>query len=187
MFSSRILSAATLALTLSAPLAWAAEPSTPAVTSGAGATPAALTPVAEAPKAADDFRVVYHADFADPRRFGAMLTSIHNMVTTYQNNLADYDVRIVFVSHGIRFVTEDKLANTPFAEDADLAKRRPELLARLKTLQETQGVKLELCTITKDAVRLDAAKLIPGVTLVPSGVVRLAELQRQGFAYLKIE
>jgi intracellular sulfur oxidation DsrE/DsrF family protein len=25
------------------------------------------------------------------------------------------------------------------------------------------------------------------VTLVPSGVVRIAELQKQGFAYLKIE
>ena len=28
-------------------------------------------------------RVVYHADFADPRRFSAMLTNVYNMVTTY--------------------------------------------------------------------------------------------------------
>src|SRR3990167_9151156 len=78
-----------------------------------------------AAKPADDVvKVVYHADFADPRRFSAMLTNIHNMVSTYQAELTDYDVRIVFVSYGIRFVTQDKLTGTPFAEDAP-PKQRP--------------------------------------------------------------
>src|SRR5690554_6502767 len=72
-------------------------------------------------------KVVYHADFSDPRRFSSMLTSINNMVTHYNNELMDYDVRIVFVAHGIRFVTDDKLADTPLAEDADLAERRSNL------------------------------------------------------------
>jgi hypothetical protein len=132
-------------------------------------------------------KVVYHADFADPRRFSAMLTSINNMVGEYEAALADYDVRIVFVAHGIRFLTEDPLAGTPFAEDAALRARRAELLGRLKALHDVYHVKLELCGITREAARLDAKKLVPGVTLVRSGVVRLAELQHQGFAYLKIE
>ena len=132
-------------------------------------------------------KVVYHADFADPRRFSAMLTSINNMVTTYQSDLVEYDVRIVFVSHGIRFVTDDPLRGTLFAEDALLKERRQDLRSRLQSLQETQGVKLELCNITREAVNLDEAKLMAGVELVQSGVVRLAELQHQGFAYLKIE
>jgi hypothetical protein len=132
-------------------------------------------------------KVVYHADFADPRRFSAMLTSINNMVTTYQSDLVEYDVRIVFVSHGIRFVTDDQLRGTMFAEDALLKERRQDLRSRLQSLQETQGVKLELCNITREAVNLDEAKLMAGVELVQSGVVRLAELQHQGFAYLKIE
>jgi intracellular sulfur oxidation DsrE/DsrF family protein len=143
---------------------------------------------AEPPPAAEPvMKVVYHADFADPRRFSAMLTSINNMVTTYQDNLQEYDVRIVFVAHGIRFVTADPLTGTPFMEDAALNARRKELLERLKSLQTTQGVKLELCGITREQVRLDPSKLLPGVELVPSGVVRIAELQHQGFAYLKIE
>lgn len=137
--------------------------------------------------ASEVMKVVYHADFADPRRFSAMLTNINNMVTTYQNDLVDYDVRIVFVSYGIRFVTEDKLAKTPFAEDAALRSRRKELLGRLASLRDTQGVKLELCGITREQVNLPESRLIKGVEIVPSGVVRLAELQRQGFAYLKIE
>ena len=72
----------------------------------------------------DAARVVYHADFSDPRRFSAMLTSINNMVTHYKNDLRDYDVRIVFVSHGIRFLTADKLKDTPFSADAALEERR---------------------------------------------------------------
>lgn len=142
---------------------------------------------APSPPADDTQRVVYHADFAHPRRFSAMLTSINNMVNTYQMDLVEYDVRIVFVAHGIRFLTEDPLKNTPFAEDKALKERRADLLARLKSLQEVQGVKLELCNITRESVGLNANKLIDDVELVPSGVVRIAELQRAGFAYLKIE
>lgn len=143
-------------------------------------------PAAEAETDAEVLQVVYHADFSDPRRFSAMLTSINNMVMTYQQELAEYDIRIVFVSHGIRFLTKDPLKGTPFAEDAQLRKRRGDLIARLQSLQ-TQGVTLELCNITREAARLDESKLIDGVELVPSGVVRLAELQSQGYAYLKIE
>ncbi len=139
------------------------------------------------PAAVKAVKVVYHADFADPRRFSAMLTSINNMVTTYQSDLVEYDVRIVFVSHGIRFVTDDPLRGTLFAEDAALKERRQDLKARLQSLQETQGVKLELCNLTREAIALDEAKLYSGVELVQSGVVRLAELQHQGYAYLKIE
>jgi len=143
---------------------------------------------AEGPAPAEQVeKVVYHADFADPRRFSAMLASINNMVTVYQSDLKEYDVRIVFVSHGIRFLTADPLKGTPFAEDAALRAQRKELLERVRSLHDTQGVKLELCNITLEAARLDPKKLLPGVQLVPSGVVRLAELQHQGFAYLKIE
>ena len=132
-------------------------------------------------------KVVWHADFADPRRFSAMLTSINNMVTTYQNNLQDYDVRIVFVSYGIRFVTEDKLIGTPFEEDKEFRQRRKELQDRLFSLRDVQGVKLELCGITREAINLPEEKLVPGVTIVRSGVVRIQELQDQGFAYIKVE
>ena len=116
-----------------------------------------------------------------------MITSINNMVTAYQNDLVEYDVRIVFISHGIRFLTNDKLKDTPFAEDKELAERRPDLMQRLIGLQEVQDVKLELCDITRQAARLDKEKLIANVTLVRSGVVQVAELQHNGFAYLKIE
>lgn len=135
----------------------------------------------------DVIRVVYHADFADPRRFSAMLTNIGNMVSVYQSNLEDYDIRIVFVSYGIRFVTRDPLTGTPFAEDEALKERRENLIGRLESLRNTYGVKLELCNITREQSGLDEKKLIPGVRMVPSGVARIVELERKGYAYLKVE
>ena len=116
-----------------------------------------------------------------------MLTSINNMVTTYQNELIEYDVRIVFVAHGLRFLTDDKLVGTPFAEDPEMAERRQNKAGRLDALRSVQGVKLELCDITRSQVGLGGDKLYKGVTIVPSGVVRIAELQHDGFAYIKIE
>jgi intracellular sulfur oxidation DsrE/DsrF family protein len=140
-----------------------------------------------AAEGADVVKVVYHADFSDPRRFSALLTSVNNMVNYYENEMVDYDVRIVFVAHGIRFVTDDKLSGTPFTEDSELSERRENLKGRLSSLNEVKGVKLELCDITRSQVKLDSGQLYEGVTSVPSGVVQLAKLQHDGFAYIKIE
>ncbi len=159
----------------------------------AAAPAAALTGLALAPRNAAAqapeamAKVVWHVDFAEPRRLSAMIQNVNNMVTTYQNDLADYDVRIVFLAGGIRFVTEDALANTPFAEDAEFRSIRPDLIQRLKQLRDLHKVKLEYCEITIDALRLPKERVIPGVTAVRSGVVRIAELQSKGYAYLKVE
>jgi intracellular sulfur oxidation DsrE/DsrF family protein len=132
-------------------------------------------------------KVVWHVDFGDPRRLSAMIQNVNNMVTTYQSSLQDYDVRIVFLAAGIRFVTEDPLRGTPFAEDAEFRQRRPELIQRLQQLRELHGVKLELCELTREAIGLAKDKIIEGVAPVRSGVVRIAELESQGYAYLKVE
>ncbi len=135
----------------------------------------------------DVMKVVYHADFADPRRFSAMLTSINNMVTYYNNEFIEFDIRIVFVAHGIRFVTDDKLIDTPFMADAELEQRRANLKGRMLSLNDVHEVKLELCDITRSQIGLAEDKLFEEVESVPSGVVRIAQLQREGFSYIKIE
>jgi len=137
--------------------------------------------------AESEAKVVYHADFADPRRFSAMLTSINNMMSYYENELVEADVRIVFVAHGIRFLTDNSLEKTSFATDAALDERRENLKGRLLSQSNTRGVKLELCDITRSQIALSEDELYEGVTLVPSGVVRIAELQGEGYAYIKIE
>jgi uncharacterized protein len=132
-------------------------------------------------------KVVWHVDFAEPRRLSAMIQNVNNMVTTYEGNLEDYDVRIVFVAGGIRFVTTDPLQGSPFAEDEAYRKARPDLITRLQQLRTLHHVKLELCEITRESLQLPKDKVIEGVAPVRSGVVRIAELQSKGFAYLKVE
>jgi len=135
----------------------------------------------------DEYKVVYHADFADPARFSAMIQNIFNMTTTYENEMMDYDIRIVFLSKGIRFVTTDNLKGTPFEADKEFQKGRGDIHKRLKSLREIRGVKFELCNLTRQAVNLGEDKLIPGIKMVTSGVVQIAKLQREGFSYLKVE
>lgn len=132
-------------------------------------------------------KVVYHADFSDPKRFSAMLQNVFNMTMAYENEMMEYDIRIVFLSKGIRFVTKDNLKGTPFAADKEFINQREDFIKRLSSLQDTRGIKLELCAITQELIGLDKSKLIPGVKLVTSGVVQIAKLQSQGFAYLKVE
>ena len=132
-------------------------------------------------------KVVYHADYADPQRMSSMLTSIFNMVTTYENQFIEYDIRIVFLSHGIQFLTHDRLKKTPFEVDDKQARLREDLITRLTTLHNMQNINLSLCDITRQAIGLDKSKLIKGVTIVTSGVVEIAKLQSQGFSYLKIQ
>jgi hypothetical protein len=149
------------------------------------APPAAPSPDAAPP--GEQRKAVYHADFADPRRFSAMLTAAGNLAASYQMDQQPYDLRIVFIGHGIRFVTDDLLKGTPYAEDRALRERRADLRGRLLALHEGDGVKLELCNRTREAIGLEEAQLYPGVELVPSGEARLVELQAGGYGYLKTE
>ncbi len=153
------------------------------VLAAAGAAVPAQTAVAQGGPA----KVVYHADFKDPRRFSSMLTSIYNMVSTYRDEFREHDVRIVFNSYGIRFLTDDKLDGTPFEADEALQERREDLKGRLMSLQQSYDVQLELCDITREEVGLSKDKVYEGVDFVQSGVVQVAELQSKGFAYIKIE
>lgn len=88
---------------------------------------------------------------------------------------------------GIRFVTADPLARTPFAEDAAFRAARPDLIVRLNQLRNLHKVKLEYCEITIEAIGLPKQRIVPGVAAVRSGVVRIAELQSKGFATLEVE
>lgn len=132
-------------------------------------------------------KVVYHVDFNDVTRYSATLTSVNNLLTAYENDLRDYEVTIVFVGHGIRFVTDDPLKGTPYVTNADLDKRRAELKGRLEALVKVRGVKAFLCDKTRDEISLDKAKVYDFIALTPSGVATIADLQMQGAAYLKIQ
>ncbi|MBN2646896.1 MAG: DsrE family protein [Thiotrichales bacterium] len=138
--------------------------------------------------AADDgAKVVYHVDFADPTRYSATLTSINNILNFYENELMSADVHLVFVGQGLRFSTDDALKGTPYQHDAPLLERRDELKGRLDALINVRGVKVHLCDKTREEVGLEGAKVYKGIELTSSGVAKIAILQSEGYAYLKIQ
>lgn len=139
-------------------------------------------------QAADDgAKVVYHVDFKDPTRYSATLTSINNIMNFYESELMEADVHLVFVGYGLRFTTDDNLKGTPYEADKALLKRRAELKGRLDALINVRGVKVHLCDKTRNEVGLAKDKVYQGITLTPSGVAKIAILQSEGYAYLKIQ
>lgn len=145
---------------------------------------ASLTPA----HAADDgAKVVYHVDFNDPTRYSATLTSINNIMNFYESELMEAEVHLVFVGYGLHFTTNDDLKGTPYEADKALLERREELKGRLQSLIKVRGVKVHLCDKTRDEVGLDPANVYEGIELTPSGVAKIAILQSEGFAYLKVQ
>ncbi len=148
----------------------------------------ALALSVQGPVQADDTqRVVYHVDFADPTRYSATLTSINNLINDAEQKLLPWDVHLVLVGYGIRFATDDPLEGTPYAADEALNERRAELKGRLQTLIKIRNVKVHLCDFTRKEINLPEDKLYEGIGLVNSGVAKIADLQRDGYAYLKIQ
>ncbi len=149
-----------------------------------------LSPMLSASQAyaADDgAKVVYHVDFKDPTRYSATLTSINNIMNYYESELMEADVHLVFVGYGLRFTTDDNLDKTPYQAGKPLLDRRAELKGRLDALINTRDVKVHLCDKTRDEVGLEQSKVYKGIDFAPSGVAKIAILQSEGYAYLKVQ
>ncbi|HYD97487.1 MAG TPA: DsrE family protein [Noviherbaspirillum sp.] len=119
--------------------------------------------------AQEPVRVVYHlADGIDQaaRAMGNMRNHLR----------AEPDTKIVVVANGdgVRFLLSGARERSGKPFDAQVA-----------ALQQ-QGVEFRLCNNTLAAHDIPVSQVLPGVKLVPSGVVEAARLQaREGFVYLR--
>jgi intracellular sulfur oxidation DsrE/DsrF family protein len=129
-----------------------------------------------------DVACLYHCDFGDPQRFSQLLTNMNNHLSVYEFDTMR--VKLVIVTHGagVKFFLDD-LEGTPWAGD----KVDPDLYKRFIGLTKF-GVEAYLCEITFKRNNIDPAKAKKDSFLkfVPSGVATAAELQGEGFAYLKV-
>ena len=138
------------------------------------------------PAMAGERKAVFHVDFADPNRYSLTLTSINNLINDAENDLRDWDVHLVFVGLGMRFIAEGDVSGTPYAEDEELAEMRSNLNGRLRNLMDNRGLQVSLCEITRNEVDIADDEFFDGVEFVRSGVGYIADLQADGYAYLKI-
>lgn len=112
--------------------------------------------------------VVYHFDNAATQGLKG-LRNVRNHIDT------DTSVKLTVVTHadGIDMLMEG-------AKAADGTEYAP-LVAALKA----RGVNFEVCEITLKNRGLKKEQFIQEADFTPSGVVRLAKLQKQGYAYIK--
>ena len=113
-------------------------------------------------------KVVYHISDAQTQAL-AGLRNVKNHLDT------DPKAQITVVTHaqGVDFLMQDATDRNgnPYEVAVQL------LVAR--------GVKFEVCEITLKNRGLKKEQFIQEAAFVPSGVVRLAQLQHQGYAYIK--
>ncbi len=114
-------------------------------------------------------KVVYHLDDPGVDRAKAVLVNIENHVHVvgWKNIEA-----LELVVHGAAL-------RAFLAKDID-----PDVRGKLETLL-AGGLRLDACQITMARQKIDLKDLIEGATPVPSGVVRVMELQEAGYAYVK--
>jgi intracellular sulfur oxidation DsrE/DsrF family protein len=113
-------------------------------------------------------KVVYHVDDAATRALPT-LRNVKNHLDT------DPSAQIIVVTHaeGVDFLMTDGVncnGNPYEVAIQDLVRR---------------GVKFEVCEITLKNRGLKKSQFLEKAIFTPSGVVRLAQLQHQGYAYIK--
>lgn len=134
---------------------------------GAGWTgPAEASHQAESPK---KHKVFFHLTESDPQRAIGVLTNIQNFVDVVGwKNIES--IELVVHGPGLR----------PFvAKTID-----PEVKGKLEALL-TAGLKMGACQVTMRRQNLKVDDLVEGLTPIPSGVVRVMELEEKGYAYIR--
>ena len=139
---------------------------------------AALLAIAlAAPGFADEakHRIAIQVDQNDPQVMNLAINNATNVIEYYRAKGEDVDVDIVTYGPGLHMLRAD---TSPVKD-------------RLKWLKEIafpSNVQFSACNNTKQGMEKAEGKEVPilsEATIVPSGVVRLMELQEKGWSYLR--
>jgi hypothetical protein len=119
-------------------------------------------------------RIAIQVDQNDPAIMNMVLNNATNVIEHYRGKGEDVDVEIVAYGPGMHMLRAD----TSPVQD------------RLKHLKEMVAGKIQFsaCNNTKQGMEKaegHAVPIVPEATVVPSGVVRLMELQEQGWSYVR--
>jgi intracellular sulfur oxidation DsrE/DsrF family protein len=119
-------------------------------------------------------RVVIQVDQNDPQVMNMALNNATNVIEYYRGKSEDVDVEIVAYGPGMHMLRAD----TSPVQD------------RIKHLKELVSGKIQFsaCNNSKQGMEKTeghAISIVPEATIVPSGVVRLMELQEQGWSYVR--
>jgi uncharacterized protein len=118
-------------------------------------------------------RLAIHVDQSDIAQMNLALGNASNVFEHYNSRGEQVEIEIVTYSQGLHMLRED---TSPVKE-------------RIKALREKMpGIVLSVCENTQRRMEKEEGRklsFVSGATPVPSGVVRLMELQEQGWSYLR--
>ena len=120
-------------------------------------------------------RVAIQVDQNDPQVMNLALNNATNVIEYYRGKNEDVEVDIVTYGPGLHMLRAD----TSPVQDR---------IKRLKELAFPGKIQFSACNNTKQGMENaegHAIAVLPDATIVPSGVVRLMELQEQGWSYVR--
>jgi intracellular sulfur oxidation DsrE/DsrF family protein len=128
-----------------------------------------------AAEGAKPHRVVIQVDQNDPDVMNMVLNNAKNVIEHYRDQNEDVDVEIVAYGPGMHMLRDD---TSPVKD-------------RIKQMTEVNfpsKIVFSACNNTKQGMEKregHAITIIPQATIVPSGVVRIMQLQEQGWSYVR--
>jgi intracellular sulfur oxidation DsrE/DsrF family protein len=136
-----------------------------------------LAPLSSVSHAADakPHRVAIQVDQNDPQVMNLALNNVTNVIEYFRGRNEDVEVDIVTWGPGLHMLRDD----TSPVKDR---------LKRLKELAFPGKLQFSACNNTRQNMEKTEGKAVPIIsdaTIVPSGVVRLMELQEQGWSYVR--
>jgi uncharacterized protein len=120
-------------------------------------------------------RVAIQVNQNDPQVMNLALNNASNVLEYYRAKNEDVEIDIVTYGPGLHMLRSD----TSPVQDR---------LKRLKEMAFPSKVQFSACNNTKQGMEKTEGKaisVVPDATIVPSGVVRIMELQEQGWSYVR--
>jgi uncharacterized protein len=120
-------------------------------------------------------RIAIQVDQNDPAVMNMVLNNATNVIEHYRAKSEDVDVEIVAYGPGMHMLRAD---TSPVADR----------IKHLKEMVFPGKIQFSACNNTKQGMEKTeghAISIVPEATIVPSGVVRLMELQEQGWSYVR--
>lgn len=120
-------------------------------------------------------RIAIQVDQNDPAVMNLALNNAQNVIDYYHEKGEDAQVEIVAYGPGLNMLRED---TSPVKER----------IKQLKEFSFPSRIRFSACNNTKTAMEKregHAIAIVPQAQIVPSGVVRLIQLQEEGWSYVR--
>jgi intracellular sulfur oxidation DsrE/DsrF family protein len=119
--------------------------------------------------------LVIHVDQNDPQVMNMALNNVTNVIEYYRNRNEEVNVEVVAYGPGLHMLRAD----TSPVQDR---------VKHLKDMVFPGKIQFSACNVSKmgmEKTEGHAIAILPDATIVPSGVIRLMELEEQGWSYVR--